>query len=288
MRNGRKKKSKKIVISTRAAIVIAAVVILFFYILTKNYQKSLSPMQNVIQTVLYPAEKLVNHFGKTLQGEEYRPSEEVLRENEALHSQIRELKKENKKLKKQEVENQRLHKLLDMADSFKDYELVGARVVSNGESNWFSSFLIDKGYAQGMKKNMNVVTNEGLVGYIASVSKNYSKVVTIIDNRTKVSGMSMKGSDYCTVKGNQEQITEGTIPIKDIDSNAFIEVGETIVTSNISSKYLPGIEIGKVSYLEQDMTGLTVSGSITPNVDFRNLQEVLIITTTKQEDIVGE
>ena len=62
-----------------------------------------------------------------------------------------------------------------------------------------------------------------------------------------------------------------------------VAVGEQIVTSNISSKYLQGLLIGYVSEVNVDSNNLTRSGYIIPAVDFKKLQEVLVITTTKQE-----
>ena len=77
---------------------------------------------------------------------------------------------------------------------------------------------------------------------------------------------------------------EGRIPFEQLANNdSVIEVGEQIVTSHISSKYLPGILIGYISEIEVDANNLTRSGYITPAVDFQHLQEVLIITSTKEQ-----
>ena len=62
-----------------------------------------------------------------------------------------------------------------------------------------------------------------------------------------------------------------------------IHVGEQVVTSHISSTYLQGLFIGYISEINVDSNNLTRSGYITPAVDFSNLQEVLVITTTKAE-----
>ena len=64
-------------------------------------------------------------------------------------------------------------------------------------------------------------------------------------------------------------------------------MGDQIVTSYISDKYLQGILIGYISEVNVDSNNLTRSGYITPVVDFKNLQEVLVITTTKA-DLTGE
>jgi rod shape-determining protein MreC len=59
-------------------------------------------------------------------------------------------------------------------------------------------------------------------------------------------------------------------------------VGGSVVTSNISSKFLPGILIGYISELNEDSNKLTKSGTVTPVVDFKHLQEVLVILELKE------
>ena len=66
------------------------------------------------------------------------------------------------------------------------------------------------------------------------------------------------------------------------DKDNKISQGEPIVTSNVSSKYLPGILIGYVSDLKNDSNDLTKSGTLTPAVDFKHLQSVLVILQTKE------
>ena len=68
-----------------------------------------------------------------------------------------------------------------------------------------------------------------------------------------------------------------------IDSNQKVEVGDKVVTSNISDKYLPNILIGYISEINQDSNNITKSGKITPAVDFEHLDEVLVILETKQQ-----
>ena len=65
-----------------------------------------------------------------------------------------------------------------------------------------------------------------------------------------------------------------------------IKVGEQVVTSHVSDRFLQGLFVGYVSEVKVDSNNLTRSGYITPAVDFKNLQEVLVITTTKA-DLVG-
>lgn len=67
-----------------------------------------------------------------------------------------------------------------------------------------------------------------------------------------------------------------------MDSDNQVAIGDKIVTSNISDRYLPGILIGYVSYIEDDSNNLTKSGYLSPVVDFEHLSEVLVITEKKE------
>ena len=91
-------------------------------------------------------------------------------------------------------------------------------------------------------------------------------------------------SDTCVVRGDLELMADGRIRFEKLANNENeIEVGEQVVTSHVSNRFLQGLFIGYVSEIEVDANNLTRSGYITPAVDFSNLQEVLVITTTKQD-----
>ena len=84
-------------------------------------------------------------------------------------------------------------------------------------------------------------------------------------------------------------MNDGKIRFEQLANNGSeIKEGERVVTSHISSKYLQGILIGYVSEITTDANNLTRSGYITPAVDFQHLQEVLVITTTKEEMLEKE
>ena len=90
------------------------------------------------------------------------------------------------------------------------------------------------------------------------------------------------------VNGDLTLMNDGKIRFEQMENNENEgAVGDQIVTSYISDKYLQGILIGYISEVNVDSNNLTRSGYITPVVDFKNLQEVLVITTTKA-DLTGE
>ena len=120
------------------------------------------------------------------------------------------------------------------------------------------------------------------MGIVTEVGPNWATVRSIIDDNSNVSAMVSTTSDNCIIAGNLQLIDEGALNlVKLTDENNKVHVGDKVVTSNISEKYLPGILIGYISELNNDANNLTKSGKITPVVDFKHLQEVLVILQLK-------
>ena len=91
-------------------------------------------------------------------------------------------------------------------------------------------------------------------------------------------------SDTCIVRGDLKLMADGKLRFEQLENNDNeIKEGEQVITSHISSKYVQGLLIGYVSEINVDENNLTRSGYITPAVDFKNLQEVLVITSTKED-----
>ena len=166
--------------------------------------------------------------------------------------------------------------------NYAEYEKVAAHVIGKDSGNWFSTFTIDKGSKDGIEVDMNVIAGNGLVGIVTQVGPTWATVRSIIDDSSNVSGMVLSTSDKCIIRGDLSLINSGRIRFEQMENNDnVVEIGEQIVTSYISDKYLQGILIGYVSEVSVDSNNLTRSGYITPVVDFKNLQEVLVITKTK-------
>jgi rod shape-determining protein MreC len=132
---------------------------------------------------------------------------------------------------------------------------------------------------------MNVISGSGLVGIVTEVGSNWATVRSIIDDNSSVSAMVSTTSDQCIVAGNLELLDDGALNIVRLtDADNKVHVGDKVVTSYISEKYLPGILIGYISELSNDSNNMTKSGYLTPVVDFRHLQEVLVILELKDYD----
>ena len=246
---------------------------------------AVSPIRQASGFVITPIQKGINGFGSWLSGltDNFEDAVSLRKENEELQAKVDTLTEENTQLVQDKEELTRLRELLSLDEQYDDYEKVGARVIAKESGNWFQLFTIDKGSSDGIQKDCNVISGGGLVGIVTEVGPNWATVRSIIDDNSNVSAMVSTTSDQCIIAGDLRLIDEGSLNlVKLTDSDNKVHVGDKVVTSYISEKFLPGILIGYISELNNDSNNLTKSGYITPVVDFRHLQEVLVILQRKE------
>lgn len=259
-------------------------VLIMFVSFTLNL--SGGPLNTVAGYVFTPMQKGINSVGNWFvsRADELKSLKNVTKENEELQAQVDELTAELNTVKLEQYELDSLRELFQLDQKYPSYKKVAARIIGSDSSNWFNTFVIDKGTKDGIEKDMNVIAGSGLVGIVIDVGPNYAKVRSIIDDANNVSGMTLSTTDRCNVNGNLESMNENqVIEFSNLkcDENV-IGPGEQLVTSNISDKYLEGILIGYISSIKRDSNNLTYSGTVTPAVDFKHLQEVLVILDKKQ------
>ena len=230
--------------------------------------------------VTIPFQKGISETGTYLsnRSDELVQIRDLIQQNKELQQQIDELTIENNNLTQEKYELNNLRSLYKLDQEYADYQKTGAKVIGKNSGNWFQSFTIDKGTKDGIKLNMNVMAESGLVGIVTEVGYNWARVTSIIDDSSNVSGMTLATGDNMIVSGNLELMSQNKISFsKLIDSNDQVKEGDKVVTSNISDKYLPGLLIGYITSIESDSNNLTHSGTITPAVDFEHMDEVLVI-----------
>lgn len=242
-----------------------------------------TPVKSAASDVMNPVANGMNKIGTWLvnKSNEIKEFKDIKKENKTLKEQIADLQNQNSLSVEDRNELEQLRELFKLSEQYSDYETVGARIISKDTSNWYSTFTINKGSNDGIEADMNVIGDGGLVGIVYEVNDNYSLVRSIIDDESNVSAQFASTSDKCIVKGSLQLINDGILQIFNINKSADVKEGDMIVTSNISSKFLPGILIGYVKDIKDDSNNLTKSASLTPVVDFAHLDIVLIIKQKK-------
>lgn len=245
----------------------------------------ISPVKQASGFLITPVQKGINGFGTWLSDltDNFEDAQTLRTTNQELQARVDSLTEENSQLIQDREELQRLRELFDLDEQYDAYEKIGARIIAKESGNWFSLFTIDKGSDDGIQEDMNVISGGGLVGIVTEVGPNWATVRSIIDDNSNVSAMISTTSDQCIIAGDLRLIDEGSLNLVRLtDADNKVHVGDKVVTSYISEKYLPGILIGYISELNNDPNNLTKSGYITPVVDFRHLQEVLVVLELKE------
>ena len=277
---------KKKTLPTKLVFLILVIISIMLMFISYVTGFSGGPLKTVTGFVFVPMQNGLDFVGNSITDIKKHKSDmkELKEENTSLKKQVNELTQQLNSVQLQQSELKNLENLYQLDQQYTGYKKTGARIIAKGTSNFFDTFTIDKGSSSGIKKDMNVIAEGGLVGIVTETGKNYAIVKAVIDDTSNVSAMSLNTGNLCIVSGNLQTMNKkNEIDIQNLeDKDNKISQGEPIVTSNVSSKYLPGILIGYVSDLKNDSNDLTKSGTLTPAVDFKHLQSVLVILQTKE------
>ncbi len=281
-----RRKRQKFTIPSKYLLLIMTVVCVLFMAITFFTDFFAAPLSNFAGAVILPFQSGVSRVGEWMsdRSEELKSLRDVLAENERLQEQVDALTIENNSLQQDKYELNNLRQLYKLDQEYSQFEKIGARVVAKESGNWFHSFVINKGSNDGIEPDMNVMAGSGLVGRVTEVGNDWAKVISIIDDNSNVSATVLSTEDSCMVQGNLEMMDRGVITFsKLINGKTPVKEGDKVVTSHISTKYLPGILIGYISTISPDANNLTSSGYLTPAVDFAHLEEVLVILDQKKD-----
>ena len=277
-------------LSSKYLLLILAIVCIILMGLSGFAERTGNPLSWIAGYTVVPMQKGINTVGMWMSdvSDNFATLQEMKEENQSLKQKLADMTVENNQLKQNVATLERLQELYKMDQNTADYPKVGANVIASDNSNWYSSFTIDKGSQDGIRKDMNVLSGAGLVGIVTDVGPNYAIVSSVIDDKN-VSAMILTTFDKCIVSGDLTLIDDGVIKFQQLENNGNeVPIGEQVVTSNISNKYLQGLLIGYVSEIHVDSNNLTRSGYIIPATNFKELQEVLVITVTKDDLIKKE
>ncbi len=243
------------------------------------------PARTAIGYVIIPFEKGINTIGDwllSMRGN-FQSVKKLAEENETLKAQVDELTLQNNELAQNQKDLTRLRELYDLDREYAQYNKILAEVIAKDPGNWYHTFTINKGSDDGVKVNSNVLAGAGLVGIVTDVGPDWAAVRSIVDNDSNVSAQVSETEDICIITGNLELIDSGRIEFSQLKSpEGKVSIGDRVVTSHISDRYVKGLLIGYISEISQDSNNLTYGGYLVPAADFDHLQKVLVITDLKE------
>ena len=160
-------------------------------------------------------------------------------------------------------------------ESLSKYQLVPAKVVSNSVNSHDNLITIDKGSADGISKDMGVVSGNGVVGIVYMVSKHYSVVMPVINSHSRVS-CSIRGRGYFGYlhwTGGASNIAY----VEDIPRHAHFKRGDWVETSGYSSIFPQGVIVGKILEVYNSRDGLSYRLKVLLSTDFGRLRDVCVV-----------
>ncbi len=281
----KRKKKKHLSLKSKNILIIMTILCIGMIAYGLSSYAKLDALHSAAGYLVVPFQKGMSSVGQLFKGTtlSFKDVQQLQEEKEALEEQVNELTEQNNLLLQDQDKLERLEELFALDAEYSEYDKVAASVISKDPGNWYSTFTIDRGSDDGITVDMNVIADGGLVGIVTETGAHWATVRSIIDDSSNVSAMASSTLDTCLVTGDLTLMEEGKLQfIQLYDRDDVVSVGDKIVTSNISEKFLKGILIGYISELSLDANNLTKSGYLVPAVDFAHLQEVLVIKKVKE------
>ena len=201
--------------------------------------------------------------------------------NTELEAEISQLQVQIIELKQQVSEAELLSTLVDYARSRTENRYLAASVIGRDPSPFMHYIIINRGSDDGLRTGMPVVTQQGLVGNISSVTAGAARVQLINDPASSVNVLLQESGAEAILVGS---IT-GELRLELIPQDVTVQPGELVVTSGLGGNYPPNLVIGQVSTVRRRDYDLFQSASVQPAIDFSELEIILIITNFQPVDI---
>lgn len=266
-------------------IIVALVVIILFITMgmTNSKTMEITGAENFLGNIFSPINKFFYGMGSRITDSfgSIKGIFSLKEENEKLKAENLELKDKNRDLENIIGKSDFLEEEFELSKK-TDLNLISAQVTSKEPGNWYSTFTIDKGRNDGIKKDDIIIqgvrtegeiVQEGLVGRVIEVGNGFSKVSSIIDEENSVSFKTIRTQDGGMIKGSIDSAIEGYL----FDRKADVVAGDKLYTSGLGKGYKSDIYIGEVEEVIQIEEELMKKIVVEPAIDFKKIYKVFAI-----------
>ncbi len=238
----------------------------------KFFMDSVGWVQSVINKPVSYTVNMFNSVGEIKNTyDENRVLREKLAEYKTLIYEVQELDKENEELRE----------AVELESSARDFDPVLANVISRSPERWLEQLTINKGTNQGVEKDMAVMTVDGMIGKITSVSKTTSTVqlITGFDQLNRISAtVSRKDGKniFGLIEGYDKEKEALVFTILE-QSDRNLKEDELVVSSSMGGLYPSGLPIGTIIEVLPDDYGLTKTAYVEPAADMYEINQVIVV-----------
>lgn len=261
---------EKIIKST--VLGLAAILIAVFF----HYAGWLSPVEGVIVAVLSPIQRTIYSAygnGQNFYGTWLRKSD-LIAENKKLQADLVAQAIDTAKLKALEEENDLLKKEMNFVDENK-FKYVAAKIISGVSDPLSQSVVINRGRRDGIEKGLAVIADNGvLVGKVSEVEDDFSKILLLSDNKSRVAA-TIQNLDHTV--GLVEGQYGLSFSMTDIPQNQEIRDGDLVVTSGLEGKIPKNLLIAKVESVRSVESEIFKTAILKPIIPLTGLSDVAVI-----------
>lgn len=157
----------------------------------------------------------------------------------------------------------------------RNYRLVPAKVVANSVDKPGNLMTIDKGSADGIHKDMGVISGTGVVGIVYLVAEHYAIVIPVLNTKSNISCMIQNRGyfGYLRWKGGVSDLAY----LEEVPRHAHFKLGDYVVTSGYSAVFPPGVRVGRILHVFNSADGLSYRVQLRLSTDFARLRDVCVI-----------
>ena len=258
-------------------IVITIIILVLLVFLSNLKLESFSYVEKAFSSIVMPIQTGYTYLKNKVTGNSsfFTNMDNLKTENEELKTKNSELEQSLRELEIIKAENETLKEYLGLKQKYTDYKAVPAYIISKDINNYSSIFVINVGKNDGIDLDMTVIADEGLVGYVISVTENTAKVQTILDSSSAITARMTTTEDSIICRGSLE---DNALRATYIPTSAIISEGDLVETSGMGGIYPKGITIGKIKDVEETQNILDRYAWVEPAVNFNKVETVLVIT----------
>ena len=259
-------------------IIITIIVLVIIVILSNTDIKNVSFVENIFSSIVMPIQNGLTYLKNKIEGNDsfFTDVKNLQAENDELKKKNSELEQSLRELEIIKSENETLKEYVNLKDKYLEYKTLPAYIINKNINNYEKTLVINVGSKNGIKPNMTVIADKGLVGYVISTTDNTSKVQTIIDSSTSVSSIISTSKEAIIVTGTLEG--NSILKASYIPTEATLLENDSVETSGLGGIYPKGIHIGTIKQIVNTKNNIDRYAYIETAVDFSKLQTVLVIT----------
>lgn len=164
----------------------------------------------------------------------------------------------------------------------RNYRLIPAKVVANSIDKPGNLMTIDKGSADGIHKDMGVISGTGVVGIVYLVAEHYAIVIPVLNTKSNISCMIQNRGyfGYLRWKGGVSDLAY----LEEVPRHAHFKLGDYVVTSGYSAVFPPGVRVGRILHVFNSADGLSYRVQLRLSTDFARLRDVCVIDDTAMKE----